>query len=617
MLALTLAACQGDAGKKDDGDKVSGDVKRGGTLRLAADHIPYTGAMDPQAEYLGDAWGIFSQALMRGLVTYKHVAGAEGNEVVPDVAEAMPEVSDDGLVYTFKLKKGVKWSPPLNRDVVAKDFVNALERTATKGLAAYGNYYGTPPNKEVIKGLHDFYNGDADTISGVEAVDDYTVRITLTEPFDNLLYVLAMPASRALPREVSRCFPENGTMGRFLLSNGPYMFEGTEALKVDGSCKAMKDAPIKGFNPTGGFTLVRNPNYDAATDSPDIRPAYVEKITAEIVKNATTLFDRIEKNEIDATWITPPVQYVKKFSEDTALSKRMHSNPGDRTWFLVMNLTEPPFDDVNVRRAVNWAMDKSALVSKWGGAKAGNIATHILPPLMLDNKLGQDYDPFKTEGFRGDIEKAKAAMRESKYDTDKDGICDAPHCKKVLFINRDTPPHVDMTPVVEEALKAIGIETVTRETPDHYTQVGDASTHFGIAANAGWGKDYADAVTYAILFDGRTLTDAPKNEAAVGNYAYVGLTEDLAKKIGITYPEGGVPNLDADIDRCVPLLGDERTQCWVDLDKKIMEEVVPWVPYLWGNNINIISEAVTKYEFDQFSTDMSFVHMAVDPAKQR
>ena len=116
-----------------------------------------------------------------------------------------------------------------------------------------------------------------------------------------------------------------------------------------------------------------------------------------------------------------------------------------------MNLTQPPFDDIHVRKALNWVMDKDGLQRAWGGPIRGEIANHIVPDTMFNGDL-DDYAPYATENDAGDVEKAKEEMKQSKYDTDQDGLCDAPECKDVLFVNRNTPPWTDMEPVIEQAL---------------------------------------------------------------------------------------------------------------------------------------------------------------------
>ena len=97
-----------------------------------------------------------------------------------------------------------------------------------------------------------------------------------------------------------------------------------------------------------------------------------------------------------------------------------------------MNLAEPPFDDVHVRRAMNMVTDLEGLRRAWGGPVAGEIATDVIPDAMLGGELTADaYHPFQDPPFAGDVERAKAEMKLSRYDTDKDGLCDAPACKNV------------------------------------------------------------------------------------------------------------------------------------------------------------------------------------------
>jgi len=127
-----------------------------------------------------------------------------------------------------------------------------------------------------------------------------------------------------------------------------------------------------------------------------------------------------------------------------------------------------------------------------------------------------------------------------------------------------------------------------------------------VSSTPGWGKDYADASTFMVLFDSRST-------AAEGNvnYSLVGLTPDQVKKFKIDGTTTGIPSVDSDIDACNVEMGDERLTCWEDLDKKLMETVVPWVPYLYANADYIVSDKVTKYEFDQAFTTPAWAHMAV------
>src|SRR6266700_7252713 len=146
-LAITLvaAACGGGGG---GGGKTGGGVQKGGVLRTAQEDFGFTNAFDPTGEYLASAITMY-QALTRTLINYKHIAGPPGNKLYPDLATAMPTVSSDGLTYTFKLKSGIKFGPPVNRAITSKDIEYAFERINTKPLIAqYGFYfYG------IVKGM--------------------------------------------------------------------------------------------------------------------------------------------------------------------------------------------------------------------------------------------------------------------------------------------------------------------------------------------------------------------------------------------------------------------------------------------------------------------------------
>ena len=603
-LALVAAAC-GGGGNEPSTSGQQAAPERGGVLRTAISDFGFTNGFDPTGEYVAVAIDLYG-AMERTLMGYKHVAGPPGNQVVPDLASAPPEVSSDGLKYTFKLKPGVKWAPPLNRDVTSKDVAYAFQRiNAAPLVAQYGFwYYG------VIKGM----NGKAKTadepVSGIETPDNQTIIFNLEKPTGSFLYRLSMPAAAPIPQEVAKCFTKAGDYGRYVMSNASYMIQGADKLDIS-SCSAMK--PISGFDPSKSLTLVRNPNYDQATD--DTRSNFVDAITVTVDTNVDDIFSRIQAGDLDSSISDqPPKPVLQQYLTDAAKKPFLHSNSGDRTWYITMNWAVPPFDDLHVRKAANWVMDKAGILQAWGGSTFGDIATHNIPPIVLDDKLTADYNPYGTEGNRGDEAKAKEEMKQSKYDTNKDGVCDAKECSNLVMINRNTPTFADSEAVVVSSLNKIGIKVKPRELASSaaYTTIQTVKNRIPIALNAGWGKDFADAVSFVVpLFDSRSIIPTGNT-----NYPLQGLTPDQAKTLGIPYPSGvTIPSVDADIDACQKIPAeqkDQSTQCYADIDKKLMEEDVPWVPYLWAKNITVTGNTVTKWEFDQFSGYLSFTQMAVN-----
>ncbi|MGH2739376.1 MAG: ABC transporter substrate-binding protein [Actinomycetota bacterium] len=603
LAAVTLlaAACGGDQAPQEQ-------PGAGGILRTAGDSFEFTAGFDPSAEYLGTAWGYYSNLLVRTLVGYNHVSGAAGNELVPDLATDLPEISDDGLTYTFTLKDGITFGPPVDREIVAEDIVYAFERLGTESVAAGYAFYYT-----VIEGFEDFQNGKADAISGIEATDDKTISFTLTGPTGDFPFRVAMPATGPIPREVAECWEDATEYGRYVIASGPYMIEGSENLDIT-SCKAME--PISGFDPERRLSFVRNPNYDPATDSPEARENLLDGVEVLINTNVDDIYNKVALDELDTEKASgnPTGDVIRRFTRDAELEDQIFASSADRTWYLYFNLAQPPFDDVHVRKAANFVMDKAGLQRAWGGEFAGPIATHLMPPEMTGGTpTAEEYDPYPSEGFAGDVEAAKEEMALSKYDSDGDGLCDDPVCDNVLHAAANTPPFSEMVPVIESSFDKIGITINTREFEDAYTPIQTVAENIPIGSRTGWGKDYADASTFAVLWDSRSIV--PTNNI---NNALVGLTPEIAADLeGITGNLDGIPSVDDDIDACNALQDQARIDCWIALDKKIMEDIVPWVPYLWASFVTVVSSAVTNYEFDQFSGEHAFAHMTVDPSLQK
>lgn len=583
----------------------SGDVKKGGTYRIATPDLGFTGGFDPSAEYLGWAWGLQQMLLNRGLVGYRHVGGTAGTEPMADLAESLPEGEKDNTVWTFKIRKGVKWSPPLNREVTTKDIVYAFERMATPSVGAQYANYMMP-----IKGFKEMSEGKAKTISGIETPDDHTITFTLTEPTPDFLFRLAMPATAPIPPEVGKCHTKAGEYGRYVLGTGPYMIKGADKLNIS-SCAAQK--PIPGFNPTDGLTFVRNPNYDASLDDPEQRSALPDTIDISVNTNEKDVFDKIQAGELEeAAGLSVPPDVARSYTSDDSLKDRFRSNPEDSTNYLTMNLTTPPFDDIHVRKAANYIVDKTALQRAWGGKLYGDVTGHTIPPVLLDGD--NSIDPYATEGSAGDLAKAQEEMKQSAYDTNKDGMCDAPQCKGVLYLNRNYGAYAKLGPIVIDNFAKIGIQLDAKELPTGpaYETLQTVKNAVPLASNARWGKDYPDATTFAVLFDGRNIIPTGNT-----NYSLVGITPDQAKKLGVTLPKGGVPSVDADMDKCRKTGGEERINCWKEFDTKVMTDVVPWVPYMNALHTNLLGPAVTQWDYDQDSGESSLAHVAVDPGLQK
>jgi peptide/nickel transport system substrate-binding protein len=599
--STTTTNSSSSGGVVGSGSFSSGSPATGGTYTVGWEQsFGFTNNFDPTGEYLGNAWGLYSNLMLRALVGYKHQPGAAGNITIGDLAEAAPVPTDNGLTYTYKLRSGVKFGPPVNRAVTSKDVAYAMNRLANpKDGGQYSFYY------TVIKGWDAVANGTATSVSGIETPDDSTIVFHLTKATGDFNLRMSMPATAPIPEEVAKCFEGHpGDYGRDVVSSGPYMIQGADQVS-DASCSALK--PMSGYDGANGnhIILVRNPEYDQSTDA--FRKNYIDTFKFLVNSNADDIFAKVQSGAYQDEVSSPAPKTIRQYATNPALKPRMIPNVGDRTNYFTMNLTQPPFDDVHVRKAMNWITDKSALQKAWGGPIPGSIATHIVPPVLYNNGLAE-YDPYATANQMGDVAKAAAEMKQSKYDPGKTGKCTASACKGVLMIADTRSVDTRMIPIIQEDAAKIGITFTVRSINGAYTTIQTPSKNIPFSERPSWGKDYADPFTFfGELFDSAAIIKLGNT-----NYSLVGLTPAIAKTVGASGSIDNVPSVDNAIAACSSKLAQDRTNCWEGIDKTLMTTVVPWVPYLWPNNVFIIGPNVTNWNYDQFTDGPAYSSVSIE-----
>jgi peptide/nickel transport system substrate-binding protein len=591
---LVSAACA--PGQDPGADGPPQALEQGGTLRLAI-AADVDQAFDPAKEYTALSWEIFRCCLVRTLISFNGQEADEGgNEPRPDLAEDLPEVSDDGLTYTFRIKAGVRYAPPFDDvEVTAQDFVRAIEREACSRCSSEGY----PFYFDVIEGFSES-EGEPGSISGVSAPDDRTLSIRLTQPTGDFAYRMSLPAMAPIPAGAADGHETD--YGRFLAATGPYMFEGSDAL--DFTVPPDQQTPVAGYDPGRSWTFVRNPSWDASTD--ELRQAYVDRIEVQINENTDVNYNALEAGDIDMVYDgVPPPHILQQYTTDPQLKDRLHANPSDGMRYLAMNLGEPPFDDIHVRRAMNLVMDKDGLRRVRGGPLFGPLAGHIVVNTLTDFQF-EGYDPYATPQGRGNVEAARSEMAQSKYDSDGDGECDDPVCENVLMVADREDPYPDQNAVIEQSAEKIGIGFDVR-SGDRYTFMfetcEDPRAHWGLCPSVGWFKDYADPLTFVLpLLDSSGIGSS--------NYSLVGALPQQMQEWGYSIRE--VPSLDDRIQECSILpVGEERTACWGELDRVAMEEVVPWVPWLFDNDVDIAGPRILNYTYDSSAGLMALDQIAL------
>jgi len=606
VLSLVVEACTGNPAPQVTSPRSPSPVPRGGTLRVGMPSFPASPltestGLDPQKDYWYTSWELFRCCLLRTLLSYEGKPTAEGGSILrPDLAASMPEVSGDGLTWTFRIREGLRYAPPLqDLDITAQDFIRAIERTAYPGAAAgYPFYYS------IIQGFDQFVAGDATTISGLEAPDHRTLRIHLIEPAGDLGERLSLAASAPIPP--NRFDPtarlgvaeghDNG-YGPFLVSSGPYMLEGSKDL--DFSLPPERQRGASGYVPQKSITLVRNPSWQPAQDR--LRPALVDRIEITLGGSLEDVSARIDQGTLDlivhaAPPPQAPLEQIEAYRSDPGKGT-VQLGTRDFIRYISMNLGVAPFDDVHVRKAVNYAIDKAGLRETSGGPVTGEVIGHIALN-SLERNLLLNYGPYATPGHRGDVSLAQQEMANSRYDQDRDGACDAEVCRNVRAVTFDMPARVTQARLVRRNLLAIGIHLdIEAIDPDVlFATVGDPRERVPISIGVAWGRDFLNASNYFVpLFLSEQI-----GQPGAANFSLVGASPEELETWGYKVRE--VPGVDERIDACLGLVGGAQVRCWVELDQYLMENVVPWVPIVSETQVVVVPSRIAAYSFDQFSS---------------
>ena len=319
--------------------------------------------LDPAIAYDWTNWPAVKM-VFDGLLDYDATTN-----LTPRLAEKMPDVSSDGLTYTFKLRPGVKFQN--GRELVADDVVYTINRVINPKTTSPGSgfYLG-------IKGAQDVVDGKATAVEGVKALDKYTVQFTLTKPDVTFLNKMALNFAYIVPKE--EVDKAGANFGHAPVGTGPFT--------------------LKEWKPGQYLVFERNPNYFYEG------LPYLDKITIEVGVEPDVALLRLEKGEIQLMGDPPPGADWARISSDPAWKDRIEQQPQVSTVYIAINTTTPPFDNVKARQALNYAIDKERIIQLLNGR--GIVANQVLPPLM------PGYDP-DYKGYEYNIEKAKTLLAEA------------------------------------------------------------------------------------------------------------------------------------------------------------------------------------------------------------
>jgi peptide/nickel transport system substrate-binding protein len=475
VSALVFAACGGD----DSDDSATSTT--GGTSTEASGGAQggelkgyYTSSpdyMDPALSYTQEGWTALWN-VYTPLITYKHAEGAEGSELIPGLAEAMPEISPDGKTYKLKLRDGLKFSD--GTPVKASDFEHTVKRVLN--LESGGSSFYLP-----IVGAEDYVkNGKADAdIKGI-VTDDKTgdITINLNDKVGSFSYVLAMDFAGIVPGDT------------------PFENMTTDPPPGVGPYKITESVPNRGFR------LEKNADF-ASFEIPEIPTGNLDAIDITIVKNQQRQVQDVLQNEVDYLQDPPPADQMRTVAEQA--EGRFEPYTTNSTYYIFLNQDIAPFDDEKVRQAVNLGVDKTGLARIFGGLL--ETGCNFLPPGMQGYEKIDPCpwgDPTQAPTPEN-IQKAKDLIKEAGAEG-----------AKVTVFGNDEDPSRPVTEYVAEQFSSLGLDAEPKivEGSVYFQTIGNQDTK-AQAGFANWFQDFPHPANFMFLVNGASIQDT--NNQNFGN----------------------------------------------------------------------------------------------------
>jgi peptide/nickel transport system substrate-binding protein len=515
-VAVAAISLPGAAAARRAGD--------GGTLQAAiADNPDH---LDSGLSYATEGWETL-EATGNGLLTFQKASGAAGSKIVPDLAVAMPTVSDGGKTYSFTMRTGVRFSPPVNRAVEPSDIKFSIERLFRIDSGGVGFYTG-------IVGANQYAKTKKGGISGIVANDQtHTIVFHLTAPDGTFLDYVAIPFAFAMPKGTPD--KDISTDAAWRVATGPYM--------------------ITSYIPKQSIVLKRNPNFKQW--SPNSPNGHLDEIDIKIGVDPETAVNETADGQLD--WYFGAVPGDRLTQLKAQYPKQVYTFDRNNITYFEMNHRKPPFDKLAVRRALNFATDRNALVKIFGGQ--GIPTENIVPP-----GLGAAYK--KHTFYPYNLAKAKALVKASG----DVGMA-------VTVWSHSTDPVPKAAEYMAGVLDSLGFKASVKTLDESVywdtisTEKGDPQIAF-----VQFDQDYPEAQDFIdVQLNGEHIVN-------VGNQVHSNVN---------------IPALNKRIDAARELpFGPKRDAAWAALDAAFMQQDAPWVPFMFRQLPKFVSARLHNLVFN-------------------
>jgi peptide/nickel transport system substrate-binding protein len=506
-VALLAAACGGGGNKAEETTATATGGGGGSTEQKAFPNfrIVYdtgTDYLDPGLSYTVQGWAVMWNVYL-SLLGYKHVAGPDGATLVPALAQDMPDISADGKTYKLKLRTGLKYSD--GKAVKASDFKYTIKRLFqidSPGVGFFTNIVGADAFSKTKK-------GDISGIVTNDATGEITIKLVKAQgDFQNILAtIFAAPVPTGPPAKDQSTTP--------IPSTGPYM--------------------IQSYKPNRSFVVVRNPNFKPTANIPATNP---DKMTFKIVEDDSAALQQAINGQADYDFHPIPVDRLADVQQKYGDQLKIYT-PAN-TYYFFMNTRLAPFDKLKVRQAVNYGIDRNALVRLYGGL--ATPTENILPPTYPQYK--------KHNLYPHDLAKAKQLIQQAGAK----GVA-----VTVWTSNRDTAKKP--AAYLQDVLNQIGLKASLKviDASIYWTTIGNQATKASVGF-ADWFQDYPHPLDwFDVLLNGERITQTHNNNYS--NYDNKSVNATIGKL------------------KTEPELTDAVNQQWAQVDDTIMKDA-GWAPYV-------------------------------------
>ncbi|WP_329254377.1 ABC transporter substrate-binding protein [Actinoallomurus sp. NBC_01490] len=451
---------------------VNPSTAKGGTLKLAqADDFD---SLDPADMYFAGSWNI-SRLYARSLLTYRAGAGAAALRPVPDLASGPGQSSDDLKTWTYKLRTGVKFDD--GTPVTAKDVRYAVART----FATEVHYLGPTYFRQMLDAgsyAGPYKDHDLDDFHGVTTPDDQTVVFHLKKPFADFDSLAALPQTAPVPAAKD----DGAQYKNHPASTGPYKFES--------------------YSPGKSLSLVRNPAW-----SPDgIRTQLPDRVEVQFGLAADAVDQQLlgGRAELNPNGVGLSDAARAKALADPSLTKNTDSLTSGYLRYIALSTKVAPFDNVHCRRAVQYAVDRTAAQTADGGPQGAEIATNLAPPVLVGRQ--------KFDQYPASADKARQEL----------AACGKPSgFSATMAIRQDRPKDMAVAEAVQGALRRAGISVKIQpyDAARFYTEYAGKPSYahahdLGMILSV-WGPDFPTAAGFfPLLVDGRQILPTGNNNLA-------------------------------------------------------------------------------------------------------